>query len=83
MLYVDIVGVCVLSHFSCIQLFETLWTVARQAPLSMRFSRQEHWSALPCPPSGDPPNPGVKPVSHVSCIGRQILYHQRHPGSPT
>ena len=32
---------CVLSHFSCVQLFATLWTVARQAPLSMGFSRQE------------------------------------------
>ena len=39
----------VLSHFSRVWLFVTLWTVARQAPLSMRFSRQEHWSGLPCP----------------------------------
>ena len=37
---------CVLSH---IQLFETLWTVAHQASLSMEFSRQEYWSGLPCP----------------------------------
>ena len=36
-----------LSH---VQLFETLWTVACQAPLSMEFSRQEYWSGLPCPP---------------------------------
>ena len=42
----------VLRHFSCIQLFATLWTVARQAPLSMRFSRQEHWCGLPCPAPG-------------------------------
>ena len=34
---------CMLSRFSCIQLFETLWTVACQAPLSMGFSRQEYW----------------------------------------
>ena len=32
---------------------ETPWTVARQAPLSMGFPRQEHWSGLPCPPPGD------------------------------
>ena len=32
-----------LSHFSHLQLFATLWTVARQAPLSMEFSRQEYW----------------------------------------
>ena len=38
-----------LSHFSCVQLLVTLWTVASQTPLSMRFSRQEHWSGLPFP----------------------------------
>ena len=38
----------------------TLWTVARQAPLSMGFSRQESWSGLPCPPPGDLPNPGIE-----------------------
>ena len=38
---------CVLSHFFCVQLFVTLWTVACQAPLSMGFSRQECWSGLP------------------------------------
>ena len=55
-------GACVLSRFSRIQLFATPWTIACQAPLSMEFSRQEHWSGLPCPP-GDLPNPGIKPVS--------------------
>ena len=39
----------------------TQWAVARQAPLSMGFSRQEYWSGLPCPPPGDLPNPGIKP----------------------
>ena len=43
---------CVLSRFSRVQLFATLWTVAHQAPLSMEFSRQEYWSGLPCPPPG-------------------------------
>ena len=43
----------------------TLWTVARQAPLSMEFSRQEYWSELPCPSPGDLPHPGIKP--RVSC----------------
>ena len=38
-------------------------TVAHQAPLSMGFSRQEHWSGLPCLPSGHLPNPGIKPIS--------------------
>ena len=43
--------------------FATPWTVARQAPLSMRFSRQEYWRGLPCPPPGDLPDPGIKPRS--------------------
>ena len=51
-----------LSRFSCVRLFVTLWTVAHQAPLSMGFSRQEHWSGLPCPPLGDRPDPGIKPM---------------------
>ena len=45
--------VCVHCHFSRVQLFATLWTVACQTPLSMGFSRQECWSGLPCPPPGD------------------------------
>ena len=51
------------SHFSCVQLFATLWTVARKSPLSMGFSRQEYWSGLWCPPPGDLPDPGIEPVS--------------------
>ena len=43
-----------------------LWTVARQAPLSMGFSRQEYWSGLPCPPPGDLPDPGIEPESPVA-----------------
>ena len=52
-----------LSHFSRTWLCVTPWTVARQAPLSMGFSRQEHWSGLPCPRPGDLPNPGMEPGS--------------------
>ena len=40
----------VLSHFNRVQLFVTPWTRACYAPLSMGFSRREHWSVLPCPP---------------------------------
>ena len=46
--------------------FAKLWTVAHQASLSMRFSRQEYWSGLPCPPSGDLPDPGIKPAFLMS-----------------
>ena len=37
------------------------WTVARQASLSMKFSRQEYWSGLPFPSPGDLPSPGIEP----------------------
>ena len=56
----------VLSCFSHVLLCTTLWTVACQAPLSMGFSRQEYWSGLPCLPSEDLPNPGIKSTSLVS-----------------
>ena len=40
--------------------FVTPWMVARQAPLSMGFLRQEYWSGLPFPSPWDLPNPGIK-----------------------
>ena len=46
-----------------VTLFATSWTVADQAPLSIGFSRQEYLSGLPCPPPGNLPDPGIKPVS--------------------
>ena len=57
---------CDLSSFSCVQLFVNLWVLARHAPLSMGFSRQEYWSGLPCPPPGDLPHPGIKTTSLMS-----------------
>ena len=56
----NIISHCVLSCFSPVQLFATLWTVACQAPLFMGFSRQEYWSGLPCPPPGDLSDPGIE-----------------------
>ena len=52
-----------LSPFSHVRLFATLWAVARQAPLSKGFSRQEYWRVLPCPLPRDLPDPGIKPMS--------------------
>ena len=54
------------NHFSCVRLCATLWTVTCQAPLSMRFSRQEYRSGLPYPSPGDLPDPGIEPVSLMS-----------------
>ena len=58
--FFDVMCVCVLS---CVRLFATPWTIARQALLSMEFSRQEYWSGLPFISPGDLPNPGIKPTS--------------------
>ena len=50
-----------LTCFSRVQLFATLWTIARQSPLPMGFSRQEYWNGLSCPSPGDLSNPGIEP----------------------
>ena len=50
----------------CVQLLVTLWTVACQPPLFMRFSRQEYWSGLPCPPPGDLSDSGIEPMPLTS-----------------
>ena len=73
---------CMLSHFSHVQLFATLWTVARQAPLSMIFSRKEPWRGWPCPPPGDLPNPGIKPMS-LHCGGFFTTEALGKPSLPT
>ena len=49
--------------FSCVRFFVAWWTVARQAPLSMEFSRQEYWSGMLFPSLRDLPDPGVEPRS--------------------
>ena len=57
---------CACSVISIMSNSVMLWTVAHQAPLSMGFSRQEYWSGLPCPPSGDLPDSGIKLASLMS-----------------
>ena len=63
-----------LSHFSHVRLCATPWTIAHQAPPSLGFSRQEHWSGLPFL------SPGSSQPRDLHC--RQILYHLSHQGSP-
>ena len=55
--------VCMLSH---VWLFATPWTIVHQAPLSMRFPREEYWSRLPFPPPRNLPDPGIEPMFLVS-----------------
>ena len=57
---------CMLSRFSCVWVFATLWTIAREAALSMGFFRQKYWRGCPCPPPGDLPNQGTEPASLTS-----------------
>jgi len=77
---------CVLSRFSRVQLFETLWTIACQAPLSVGFSSQDSWSGVPCPPPGDLLSPGIEPSL---CLSLRLLHWQAGslqlapPGKPS
>ena len=73
--YLTVVLICSSLIINCVLVlslsvvsnsFETPWTVARQAPLSMEFPRQEHWSRLPSPYAGDLPDPVIEPASPVS-----------------
>ena len=67
---VHCIPACMLSHFSHARPFETPWTVAQQAPLSIGFSRQEYWSGLPCPPSGD------LQTRNLTCVSYVYMYRQ-------
>ena len=74
----------VLSHFSPVRLFETPWTVARQAPPSVRFPRQEYLSGLLFPPLGHLPHPGIelKSPSASALMHWQATLPLSHLGSP-
>ena len=63
---------------SCVQLFATPWTVARQAPLSIGFPQREYWSGLPFPSPGELPDPEIEPVSLALACG----FFTTSPGKP-
>ena len=64
------VCVCIpVQSLNCVGLFTTPRTVARRAPLSMGFSRQEYWSGLPFPTPGAPPFSEMKPASPALASG--------------
>ena len=71
---------CVPHCFNRVWLSATPWTVAHQAPLSVGFSRREHWSGLPWPPPGNLPNPGMKPTSLMSPALAGRFFTTRPPG---
>ena len=64
---------------SRIRLFVTPWTVAHQAPLSMEFSKQEYWSRLPFPSTGDLPNLGTESGSPALQVDSLPLSHLGSP----
>ena len=74
-------AMCVLCHFSYVRLFVTLQTVAWQGPLSMGFSKLEYWGGSPCIPSGDLPDPGIKPTRRPSStkLGGLDLVLEKEP----
>ena len=57
------------QSLSCVQLFATPWTVVHQAPLSMRFPKQEQWNGWPFPPLEDLPDPGIEPAAPELAVG--------------
>ena len=67
------------SHFSRVRLFATPLTVAHEDPLSVKLSRQQHWSGKPFPSSGDLPDPGIEPVSPALTGG---FFTTEPPGKP-
>ena len=70
---------CLLSRFNHVWLFATPRAITLQAPLSMGVSRQGSWSGLPCPLSGDLPDPGIEPGSSALQAGYIPLSHQQNP----
>ena len=66
----------------CVWLSATLRTVARQAPLSIGFSKQKYWSGLPCLPPGNLPMPGIKPTSPASPALAGRFFTTVPPGKP-
>ena len=70
---------CKCSLLSCVPLLSTPWTVARQAPLSVEFSKQEYWGGLPFPSSGDLPDPGIEPKCSALHADSFTLSYQGSP----
>ena len=68
-----------LSH---VWLFVIPRTVARKAPQSTEFPRQEYWSGLPFPPPGDLPDPGTEPVSLMTMHWQVGSLPLAPPGKP-
>ena len=82
-LWTETTGVHMLSHFSCVQLCDTLDCSLPGSSLSMGIfqARILEWVAMPSSMGSSQPRDQTH-VSYVFCTGRQVLYHQCHQGSP-
>ena len=78
MLYIIWMYLCV--SYSVVSDSATQWTVAHQAPLSMGWPRQEHWSGLPFPSPEDLPDPGIEPWSPAQQADSLLFELQGTPG---
>ena len=70
-------------HAKLLQLCWTLFDPTDhnpQGPLFMGILQARYWSGLPCFPPRDLPGPGIAPPSHISCIGRRVLYQLSYQG---
>ena len=72
----------VVTCFSCVPRFASPWLITCQAPLSIKFFRQEYWSGLPCPAPGDLPNLRIKSVSSEAPALQVDSLPPSHWGSP-
>ena len=70
------------QSLSCVQFFATSWTVGHQAPLSVKFSKQEYRSELPFPALGDLPDPVIEPESPASPALAGGIFTIEPPGKP-
>ena len=75
-------AMCVCSVAQSCLTLPASWSVALQAPLSMGFSRQEHWSGLPFPFPEDLLDPGIEPMSPVSPPLKGKFFTTESPGKP-
>ena len=73
---------CCAQSLSHVWLSATLWTIARQGPLPMEFSRQEYCSGFPCPPPGESSDPRIEPMSPLSPALQADSLPLSHLGSP-
>ena len=71
-----------LQIYSVMSDFVSLWTISRQSPLSMEFSRQEYWSEVPFPPPGGLLDPGIKPMSLAFLALAGEFFTTTAPGNP-